>query len=299
MRTPARCGTYSGYRSHLARGERSCEPCQIAAREYDRARRAKREKQLVDPTIARRKLRAWMGRGATLDTISAASGVPRATLDFVSSDRRRLITRWTHDRIMRSPEPDFGAYIPAEGTRRRIEALAAIGWSQHEVARRLGKSESWGERVKRSRRVHRSTAEAVRRIYDELSMTPGPSEWSRSWARAQGWIPPLGWDDDTIDDPGAWADLGAETDDFVDDAVVERLVLAFPCNVWRELNANREERIEAAKRLGADAVKVRSRLRAQGYGDQQIGVVSLSQIEDALGIKWHRDVAPLLEQEAS
>lgn len=68
-----------------------------------------------------------------------------------------------------------------------------------------------GEAVEFLRRSHhrmfRQTAADVAAVYDRLSMIV--PDWhryrtrTRNAALARGWLPPLAWDDDTIDDPTA------------------------------------------------------------------------------------------------
>jgi transcriptional regulator with XRE-family HTH domain len=94
--------------------------------------------------------------------------------------------------------------VDVTGTRRRIRALARIGWSLHEVARRLGVPvQSLSRAHRHSGHVRLATAQKVAALYDELSMTPGPSVHARCHAERQGWPPPLAWDDDDIDNPTA------------------------------------------------------------------------------------------------
>jgi len=97
------------------------------------------------------------------------------------------------------------ALVDSTGTARRLRALAAIGWGVEALGERLGPSKS---RVGNCRIQHRATiarrsAAAVARVYDELSMVPGPCSKARAHALKQGWPPPLAWDDDRIDDPKA------------------------------------------------------------------------------------------------
>lgn len=97
--------------------------------------------------------------------------------------------------------------VPAIGTRRRIQALMAIGWSQPELSVRLGRGATgslgpllWSNQT----RVTRDLARLTARVYDQLADTPatGPrANLVRNRARRRGWLPPLWWDDDTIDDP--------------------------------------------------------------------------------------------------
>ena len=92
---------------------------------------------------------------------------------------------------------------------RQADVLAGIvcGHSNAEIGRRMGVTHGtvsyWASR----KTVRVATAETVRKLYDELSMIPGPSVKSRQYATRRGWPPPLSWNDDDgpgcIDDPAA------------------------------------------------------------------------------------------------
>ena len=94
--------------------------------------------------------------------------------------------------------------IDGTGTRRRLQALVAIGWTAPLIGARLDVTQALITRLYHRPRVNSQTAAAVRALYDELWNVPGPSWRSRYRARVAGWPPPLAWDDDTIDDPTAW-----------------------------------------------------------------------------------------------
>lgn len=97
------------------------------------------------------------------------------------------------------------AWVPAVGSRRRLWALACLGWTVNGLAARLGmpaRSVVW-IRTPGREQVHRDTAARIAALYDELSMTPGPSTLAAQRARAAGAHPPLAWDDGLLDDPGA------------------------------------------------------------------------------------------------
>lgn len=115
--------------------------------------------------------------------------------------------------------------VDITGTRRRLEALAAIGWPLHDIAARLGlparQISNW--RATTHPHIRRSRAAAVARIYDQLWDTPGPSERARGHAARAGWPVPMAWSDDTIDDPAAEPDLGRRPRSRVDDADVIHL----------------------------------------------------------------------------
>lgn len=123
--------------------------------------------------------------------------------------------------------------VPVIGTRRRIEALEAIGWSRAHVSRELGHSREWVGHVLRKDTIRQDTAAVIADIYERLSMVlpmDAPTrckgqtrfhEVARSRARANGFAPPMAWDDD-IDNPDAVPNFGGR-DVEVDPIVVERL----------------------------------------------------------------------------
>lgn len=95
--------------------------------------------------------------------------------------------------------------VHAIGTARRLRALAALGWDLADLADRLGVNTRRVHHLQAmgSPTVYRTTADSVRRVYDALSMTVGPSGKTARIARRNRWPPPLAWDDDTIDNPTA------------------------------------------------------------------------------------------------
>jgi plasmid maintenance system antidote protein VapI len=100
------------------------------------------------------------------------------------------------------------ASVDATGTIRRIEALHALGWRQKDIAAHLGARWQSVAGMRIAGRVYRSTADRIAQVYDRLSMTPGPSKLGRERALARGLVPPLAWDDETIDDPAAQPNYG-------------------------------------------------------------------------------------------
>lgn len=105
--------------------------------------------------------------------------------------------------------------VDAAGTRRRIEALTALGWPMGTQSVMLGRSRYYLSVLRRRvARVNVRTAVAVASLYDRLSMTPAPASsaasHARGYARRMGWSPPLMWDDGAIDDPAAAPNGGEE-----------------------------------------------------------------------------------------
>lgn len=102
--------------------------------------------------------------------------------------------------------------VDATGTRRRLQALAALGIPDSTIAERLGCGR---DHIKDLRRwpttVRKATADAVARTYDALSMVriehTAEARKRRTVARNRGWVPPLSWDEGAgphgIDNPDA------------------------------------------------------------------------------------------------
>lgn len=97
-------------------------------------------------------------------------------------------------------------WTDATGSQRRIQALTALGWSMYEQATLGGQHATPYRRILGQRFVLIDTPEAVKRVYDKLSMTVADARsasWVRALARRRCYFPPLAWDDETIDDPQA------------------------------------------------------------------------------------------------
>lgn len=150
--------------------------------------------------------------------------------------------------------------VDATGTIRRLQGLQRLGWTRSQLAQRLGVTESAVRQVLRRRRVRRLTAERVARLYDELSMRLPPdtpaTRLARQYAERHGFVPPLAWDDDVIDDPRArpvkgWSGSGR----LYDEAVIERVV---------------REGVKVRRLTHAEAAEAVRRLRAAGRSEFEI-----------------------------
>lgn len=97
-----------------------------------------------------------------------------------------------------------GLLTDPTGTARRLRALQRMGYSIRDLAARLNTQYPQIRQLLRGEnRVHVDTRARVTNLYNQLSMTPGPSQRSRAHATRNGWAPPLAWDDDQIDNPTA------------------------------------------------------------------------------------------------
>lgn len=92
--------------------------------------------------------------------------------------------------------------VPSVGVSRRLRALVAMGYPMAYLSRQLGIHQSYISKLAVGYRntCNPDTAAKVAALYDRISMTPGPSQAARDKAHRQGWMPPLAWDDDEIDD---------------------------------------------------------------------------------------------------
>ncbi|MEU3529183.1 hypothetical protein AB0E62_35935 [Streptomyces sp. NPDC038707] len=108
-----------------------------------------------------------------------------------------------------------GANIDATGTRRRLQALAKMGWSSKAIHQRIDcSSVQTLERLRYRTKVTAKLARAIRDVYNDLSakaaeehgVHPSIASRSRTYATRYGWAGPEAWDPDTIDDPDAKPD---------------------------------------------------------------------------------------------
>jgi plasmid maintenance system antidote protein VapI len=248
------CGTHSGYNVHRNHGETPCDACRTANRDYHRAYYDRTRRRLIPSGEARAHIARLESEGHTLLAIAEAAHCRPEHLRRIARGEIPTLTPDVATRILNATpdpgiDPNRNRLIPATGTARRLTALRAMGWPIDHLAHRLGTTIQNVNAIERRRkRVTTRTAAAIAELYDEIAMRPGPSARAAKRARTLGAVVPLGWDDDTIDDPGAWAFDGLDSapdDTLIDDVVVDRLVAG---GDWQALGANRAERITAAER---------------------------------------------------
>ncbi|MCH8613436.1 helix-turn-helix domain-containing protein [Arsenicicoccus dermatophilus] len=211
-----------------------CQPCRAAAAEYERKRvrrNAYGRANLIDAGPVRDHVHALQAAGLGRRRIAELAGVSSSVLTnllYPTADREQSsrVTRATAEKVLAvraaPAAAAAGARVSSVGTRRRLQALVAVGWSQAKLAERLGVTRSAINHIVAgaSGHVTNATAQAVICLYDELWDQAPPqgnhrdriaASRTRSYAKARGWAPPLAWDDDAIDDPSATADLGDST----------------------------------------------------------------------------------------
>lgn len=200
-----------------------CRPCRDAASAYERRRakdRAYGRDAYVDAAPARAHIQRLQAQGMGWKRIARAAGLNESVVwKIIYGDHSRnlapsrRVTPKTSEKILAvTLDLAPGATIDGTGTRRRLQALVAIGWSISELARRLDALPSnFGATIHGRKQVTVATATKARDLYEQLWDTPAPPSGrhgsvpirARNYAKRMGWVPPLAWDDETIDDPAA------------------------------------------------------------------------------------------------
>ena len=205
-------GTLTAYCTHACR----CPDCKRVANRHVKAWRLRRlqgEAPLVDAQPVRDHVQQLLAAGMSFRGIALTAGWASRN-SLTSALSRDRVTVRTRDRILAiSPASDMRrhGYVDATGSQRRLQALVAIGWTTREITHRMGgKDHGTVTDITSANNttIRRATAERIKAIFDELWDQPGPSRISAQRAAKRGWLVPLAWDDDTIDDPAATPDLG-------------------------------------------------------------------------------------------
>ena len=140
--------------------------------------------------------------GVAYNVVENVSKSPTARVRIVSRDALWGVTADMYKRP-RMPRKQ----IPNVGVSRRLKALMYMGYHGADLMRRMGMDERYITRLVNSEWVYQSTFEKVADLYDELWCVPAPDTYggrrAAARARREGWVGPLGWDEETIDDPAA------------------------------------------------------------------------------------------------
>lgn len=204
-RTRHEHGTYACY-NHCGC---HCWPCRLAMLEQiagAERRRAYGRGRLVDATAARQHLIALRAAGMGRPRISELSGIEHSVLTRILIGKHRngrrefstRITRGTEAAILLvSPDPaDGGAPVDIGPTRRRLQALIALGWYPSLLGRQLGLNQAYLERLlTRMDRVRPGTARRIHAQYLDIAQRPAPTgvyaDRARRQARERGWPLPI------------------------------------------------------------------------------------------------------------
>ncbi|WP_157509205.1 hypothetical protein [Luteipulveratus halotolerans] len=214
----------------------------------------------ADP--ARQKLQRLLEADVSVRALARSSGLSAPALQAIANGERTKIQRRTATIVAQLAlsgiyEQQPAGHVPKVGAVRRVHALMALGWTREQISQAGAPSVG---RVINSpgSQITAQKWRQIRDVYDQLSMTPGPSPETRGWARSRGYPPPLAWDDGTIDDPQARpllapAAVGGEA---LDTVAVDRAIASTGV---------------AANQTQAERVAVVRGMAAGGASDRRIG----------------------------
>lgn len=145
------------------------------------------------------------GRGLYSSAMESVTGVNHRTLENALSIYRLSGHRQGFGRIISAKIIEGKGKTPTAGrvsvipSRRRLEALAVMGWPMTHIAQRVSITASSLSRVRNGwRTVSTQVHNEIARVYRDLARVPGPSPRIASDARQRGYIGPAGWID--VDD---------------------------------------------------------------------------------------------------
>jgi hypothetical protein len=240
--TPHRHGTRVAYVRDFCRCLACTAANTAASRTRYRHQAIGRWQPFVDAGAVREHLSALRAAGIGVERIARLTGLSLSHIRTLASTRldgsppTRKVRPDTAARVLAiQPSPATRAprsRVPALGTRRRLQALARLGWSLAQQADQLSRRPASLRRSMASDTVTADTAHAVAVLYARLETT-GPPELTaeqraaadavRREALPHGWPPPLAWDDiDT--DPAPPATPPAATKHDIDDIAIERAI---------------------------------------------------------------------------
>lgn len=274
-----RHGSYAGAQQHWKDGESACEQCLVASRRSNKRRDLN--------ILAGNPARVPLGEAAYRIVVqspraqlAAATGIYTPRLrDFEIAGPTKMVHRNTRARILAAGRPWTGI-----GIQRRLQALAAGGWSGRVIAERTGVYESALCNLRRRENivfVRAHVAAAVVELYAEIGDQEAPagrsSTEARNHARSEGWSPAHAWLD--IDDPTEIPDPGwSPRRKFVDADEYDQVVVARILNGDWRLPATVAEKVEVLRQWAAE-------------GGSDNGLEKLT------GWKISRDVRPHLPRE--
>jgi hypothetical protein len=242
-----------------------CRPCTDAASADERTRSRQHafgryDSGRVDADPVRAHIQYLMDNGISVKRIAALTGLSLSTVGSIRWGRTERghapyprVMKTTAEKILAlKPALEHMApnsFVDSTGTLRRIQALVAIGWSQARLGRHLGIEAGNFWTFMHADQCTARRALAVRDLYEQCWNKPQTgTDWhskaaatrARNLAETRGWLPPMAWDDDTIDDPEATPDLGSR--DKLRDTIGDDVEFLASTGATRE---------EIAERLGA------------------------------------------------
>lgn len=210
--------TYAAHRCRCLR----CRAAHADATRTARVDQIKGRPREVDAAPARAHLRRLLATGMSYSAVAERAGQSTRNLTTLlhgypsrGTPPPPIIRRTTAEAILSVPVPRFvHEAAPAQrasplGSRRRLQALHALGWHVQAIAAAGNVSAASLYKVMGGKgRIALSTAQGIADLYDRLwDQTPTADtpraraavEQTRRRARAAGWAPPAAWDDRDLD----------------------------------------------------------------------------------------------------
>lgn len=154
-----------------------------------------------DASEAREHVAKLRDLGWTWEGIAKAAGLSTWVAHNLHRGTTRRLLHESVTALKSVPLEPFESHrgVNALGSRRRVQALAWMGWPNHEIAQRIGCSPRSLPTLLARGRISVRLALRIAALYEQLATVPGPSRTAAGKARALGFAPPLAWDD--IDNP--------------------------------------------------------------------------------------------------
>lgn len=211
-------GTATAYINHKCR----CFQCRVwnshKQSQYRRNQLYGIKSYFVDAKPVRAHLRKLIKNGAAVKTLARQIDVGQTTLNELlngrpesrRNDRPRYkskVARIVADKIFAIPltqAKDFNPYVDGHKVQRRVQALAAIGYSHTWIGQQIGMNAQNFHVMMTNAFVTRRTFEAIDKLYEQYShiRRVATNRWEQgsisrtlSTAARNGWLPPAAYDD--------------------------------------------------------------------------------------------------------
>jgi len=162
----------------------------------------------TNPEPARAHVKQHLAHGTTLRGLAKQTGVHHVMLSRLAAGRHQHIADTTATRILAVPVPARKPAPPTNiGCLRRLDALAYLGWSLPNIAKRCGIGTQGLYKACQLRHFSTGMATAIATSYPTLARTRGPNRRVTTRALRAGKLPPWVWDGRNIDSPTAKPDL--------------------------------------------------------------------------------------------
>lgn len=158
-----------------------------------------------DATEARAHVARLRALGWTWQAIGDAAGLSTYVAYNLHRGTTRRLLAHSVAGIISVPAVPYMSHrgCSAIGARRRVQALARLGWPCHQIAARVGCSPRSLPTLLSRGRLSVALSYRVAAVYTELHRTRGPSRQAAVKALRLGFEPPWAWIAETIDDPSA------------------------------------------------------------------------------------------------